>query len=355
LDVVALAAVPPYFLAISEALCCTPLDRALRIFPMSLETEAILDRRRLKRSTSFWRTAAIGTVALAAGAFAFSGDTRLGLSEPHQIARITIEGMITEDRAQLRMLKRIADNKNVDGVILVVNSPGGTTTGGEALFEALRKISEKKPIASQFGTVAASAGYIVGLGTDYIVSRGNTITGSVGVIMQWPEFTELLAKVGVKMNEVKSGPLKATPSPFQPLDDQTRALTQTMIMEGQRWFLDLVTTRRGVKTAEIPGLEQGRVFSGREAFQHKLVDELGGEAEVVRWLEEKRKVKKGLRIVDWKPRNDADWSLLGATSGAVSSGLAEAVRESIAAVLKEAGLSAISLDGLVSVWHPGKN
>ena len=216
---------------------------------MSLETEAVLDRRRLKRSTSLWRGAAIAAIALAVGAFAFSGGSGLSLSEEHQIARVTIEGMITEDREQLRMLKRIAEAKHVDGVILFVNSPGGTTTGGEALFEALRKISDAKPIVSQFGTVAASAGYIVGLGTDYIVARGNSITGSVGVIMQWPEVSELMAKVGIKMNEIKSGPLKATPSMFQPLDDPGRSLTEKMIKEGQQWFLGLVTTRRGVVTA----------------------------------------------------------------------------------------------------------
>ena len=322
---------------------------------MSLETEAALDRRRLKRATSFWRGGAILAVALAVGAFAFSGDSKLGLTDTHQIARVTIEGMITEDRAQLRMLKRLAEAKHVEGVILVVNSPGGTTTGGEALFEALRKISAAKPIVSQFGTVAASAAYIAGLGTDYIVARGNSITGSVGVIMQWPEVTELLAKIGVKMNEIKSGPLKATPSPFQPLDEPTRALTQQMILEGQQWFLGLVTSRRGVKTAVIPGLEQGRVFSGREALQHKLVDEIGGEAEAVRWLEDKRKVKKGLKIVDWKARQDLDWSLTGALSGAIGGGLSAALREAVSGALRDTGLAAIQLDGFVSVWHPAKN
>ena len=322
---------------------------------MSLETEAVLDRRRLKRSTALWRSAAIVALALAVGAFAFMGGSSLGLGDQHQIARVTIEGMITEDRAQLRMLKRIAEAKHVDGVILVVNSPGGTTTGGEALFEALRKISGVKPIVSQFGTVAASAAYIAGLGTDYIVARGNSITGSVGVIVQWPEVSELLAKLGVKMNEVKSGPLKATPSMYQPLDEPGRAVTEQMIREGQQWFLGLVTTRRSVNTAAIPGLEQGRVFSGREAMQYKLVDEIGGEAEVLRWLEDKRKLKKGLKIVDWKPRSDVDWSLTGAMGQAISGGLVTTAREIISATLQQAGLGAIQLDGFVSVWHPAKN
>ena len=322
---------------------------------MSLETEAVLDRRRLKRSTSLWRTAAIAAIALAGGAFAFSGDSGLGFTDQHQIARVTIEGMITEDRAQLRMLQRIAESKTVEGVILVVNSPGGTTTGGEALFEALRKISSAKPIVSQFGTVAASAAYIAGLGTDYIVARGNSITGSVGVIMQWPEVSELLAKIGVKMNEVKSGPLKASPSMFAPIDGPSQALVEQMIREGQQWFLGLVTTRRGVNTAAIPGLEQGRIFSGREALQYQLVDEIGGEAEALHWLQDKRRLKKGLRIVDWKPQREGNWSLTGAMSQAITGGLVGTLREAMAETLQKAGLAAIQLDGLVSVWQPVKN
>ena len=321
---------------------------------MSLEIESVLDRRRLKRSNSLWRGLAIlaGAVALGAVTIVSAGDWLFAPAK--QVARVTIEGMITEDRPQLRMLKRLAEAKHVAGVILVVNSPGGTTTGGEALYEALREVADKKPIVAQFGTVAASAAYIAGLGTDHIVARGNSITGSVGVIMQWPEVSELLGKLGVKMNEVKSGPLKATPSPFQPLDEAGRKVTEQMIAESQVWFLDLVRKRRGVNTAQIPGLEDGRVFSGREAVRYKLADQLGGEAEAVRWLEEERKVQKGLRIVDWRPRRDASWPL-GALAEAGTGGIVETAKQAARAVLEETGLSAIRLDGLVSVWHPGKN
>ena len=321
---------------------------------MPLEIESVLDRRRLKRSTTLWRGLAIAAGALALGTLTISGSSEWGLAPQKQVARVTIEGMITEDRAQLRMFKRLEEAKHVSGVILVVNSPGGTTTGGEALYEALRRLAEKKPIVAQFGTVAASAAYIAGLGTDHIVARGNTITGSVGVIMQWPEVSELLGKLGVKMNEIKSGPLKASPSPFQPIDEASRKVTEQMIMESQKWFLDLVRSRRGVATAEIPGLEEGRVFSGREAVKYKLADQLGGEPEAVRWLEEERKVEKGLRIVDWRPARSSDWPL-SPFSEAASGGIVEAVRGATKMVLEETGLSSIRLDGLVSVWHPGKN
>ena len=203
-------------------------------------------------------------------------------------------------------------------MILFINSPGGTTTGGEALFEAIRELAKVKPVVAQMGTVAASAAYIAGLATDHIVARGNTITGSVGVIFQWPEVSQLLDKLGVKMNEIKSGPLKANPSPFQPVDEAGKAVAEQMVAESKRWFVGLVASRRGIDTASVAGLEQGRVFSGREALANKLVDQIGGEPEAVKYLEEKRNIPKGLKVVDWKPKRESNWGLMGLSIAALA-------------------------------------
>ncbi len=322
---------------------------------MSLETETVLDRRRLRRHLSIWRALAILIGVVAIGYMASMRDGGPGFAHPRQIARVTIEGMITEDRAQLKLLRDLADAKYVEGVILFVNSPGGTTTGGEALFEGLRRLSEKKPVVAQFGTVAASAGYIVGLGTDHIVARGNTITGSVGVIMQWPEVSEMLAKLGVKVNEIKSGPLKAQPSPFHPADDASRKVAQDMIMDGQRWFLGLVQSRRNVDIASITGLEQGRVFSGREAQALKLVDEIGGETEAVRYLAEKRNVPKDLKIIDWKPKRKTDWPLATGEASLLAWLGGRLLGDLGTRIAQDPGLAASGLDGMLSVWQPAKN
>ena len=318
---------------------------------MTLETEAVLDRRSLRRRLSWWRALAVIAAVLALGVLAFSSADRMGLLEQRQIARVTIEGLITEDREVLRLFKKLAENKNVSAVILVVNSPGGTTAGGEALFEAIRELSKSKPVVAQFGTLATSAAYIAGLATDYIVARGNTITGSVGVIFQWAEFSGLLEKLGVRMNEVKSGPLKAVPSPFQPLDEAGRAATQEMVAESFKWFVGLVRNRRNVDTKGIPGLEQGRVFSGRDALAHKLIDQIGGEPEAVRYLEDKRSIPKDIKIVDFKPTRESDWSFIGLTGRIVGRltgipGLGEA-----ASVLTDDRLARMRLDGLLSIWH----
>lgn len=319
-----------------------------------LETETVLDRRRLRRSVSLWRAAGIAGLALAIGAFALGGDNLAKLSGQKQIARISIEGTISENRDQLKMLKDIAESDQVDGVLLYVNSPGGTTTGGEALFQGIRELAKKKPVVAQFGTLAASAGYIVGLASDHIVARGNTITGSVGVIIQWPEVAELLQKVGVKVNEVKSGPLKAAPSTFEPLTDENRKVVEDMVDDGFKWFISLVEDRRKIKIDDVPGLRAGRIFSGREALSAKLVDQIGGEDEAVAWLKDVKKVNKDAKVVDWKPESGGG-GLLGFRSAAARvAGVffgAEAGR--IAELLvSDRAISTSSLDGLLSVWHP---
>ena len=236
----------------------------------SLQADALVDRRRLRRRLTFWRVLAFGFAAVAVTAITLRATG--ALTGGRQIARIEISGIITDNKDQIAMLRRLAKARNVQGVVVHINSPGGTTTGGEALFEALRDVAEKKPTVSVFGTMATSAAYIAGLATDHIVARGNTVTGSVGVIFQWADVSQLLDKLGIKMNEVKSGTLKAVPSMFAPLDEQGRRLTEEMVAESQRWFVGLVSDRRKIDPASVPGLTQGRIFSGRQAVESKLVD-----------------------------------------------------------------------------------
>ena len=283
-----------------------------------------------------------------------SGDLSIGGTR--QIARVAIEGTITDDRDQIAMLKKIRDAKHVEALLVFVNSPGGTTTGGESLYLALRDVAEKKPVVAQFGTIAASAGYIVGLGTDHIVARGNTITGSVGVLAQWPEVSEMLGKLGVKFNEVKSGDLKAVPNPFEPTSEGARKVMQETIDDGFRWFLSLVQDRRGINPQDVDGLVQGRIYSGRQALSNKLIDEIGGEAEAVRWLETSRNVSKDLKVVDWKPTTDSAWgALTGGASRAAGAALAHALGGLVNLVARPGNVGRLGLDGLVSVWQPAEN
>ena len=269
----------------------------------------------MRRRLSLWRALAIAGLVIALFVLGSAGDQLSEALGGDQIARVAIEGTILENRDQLELFKRIGDADKVKGVLIYVNSPGGTTTGGEALFVALRELAKKKPVVAQFGTIAASAGYIVGLGADYIVSRANTITGSVGVLIQWPEVSQMLDKIGVKVNEIKSGPLKAVPSPFEPLSEEGKAVTKTMIDEGFRWFLSLVEKRRHIKTAHIPGLEQGRVFTGAggaEPEARRCNRRRGPGGRLAAQDAQGRQGRQGRRLEAASPRADLGfWSSVG--------------------------------------------
>jgi len=318
---------------------------------MAFETETVLDRRRLRRRLSVWRALAVIAGLVAFGLAVFASAEGVGLGGK-QIARVSVEGFISENRDQLKLLKQLAENKQVAAVILFINSPGGTTTGGEALFTAIRELAQSKPVVGQMGTVAASAAYIAGLATDYIVARGNTVTGSVGVIFQWPDVSQLLDKLGVKMNEIKSGSLKANPSPFQPVDEAGKAAAEQMVAESQRWFVGLVASRRGIDTASVAGLEQGRVYSGREAVANKLIDQIGGEPEAVQYLEEKRGIPKGLKVVDFRPRSESGWGIASLSLSALSRIIGGRAVEAIGRLVGgDEALGRLRLDGLVSVWQ----
>ena len=319
---------------------------------MSLQADVLADRRRLKRRLSFWRLATLIFALVLGGFFLFNIDD-LGVAagiRPH-IARVNVSGIIQDDREQQKMLDEIAENEQVRAVILRINSPGGTTTGGEALYEAIRRVSEKKPVVSVFGTVATSAAYLAAIAGDHIVARNNTITGSVGVIFQWAEVTELLKFLGIKVEEIKSGPLKANPSPFQPLDEEGRALAQEMVLESQTWFLDLVVKRRALQPDAVPGLRAGSVYSGRRALDLRLVDEIGGERAAVKWLEEKRNIPKDLKIFDWK-RPSYSFGASSAVASIIAKLTGVSAQTIERAITDGAGIGGGQLDGLVSLWHP---
>jgi protease-4 len=320
---------------------------------MALDAETVIDRRRLKRRLTAWRIAAVALGLLFVGALLLGDREAAGPAAliPH-IARITVSGIITDDRKMQELVDKVAKSSQVRAVIIDINSPGGTTTGGEALYDAVRRLAEKKPVVAVCGTLATSAAYIVALATDRIFVYGNTITGSVGVIFQWAEVTELLQTLGIKVEEVKSGPLKAVPSPFEPADERARQMTEEMVQDAKVWFVDLVGKRRDIRPDSVPGLTEGRIYSGRQAVELKLADEIGDEKAAVNWLVKELKVPAGLKIVDWKPKQESS-SLLGwlVQSFAGWAGLPAEKIASFAGQISDT----LKLDGLVSVWHPAAN
>ena len=315
-----------------------------------IEAETVIERRCLRRRLTAWRLAAV-VLAVFVIALIMAGDQRLtgtGSFLPH-IARVSVSGLITDDQKMLELLDKVGKSSQVRAVILDINSPGGTTTGGEAMYDAIRRLAEKKPVVAVCGTLATSAAYIVALATDRIFVYGNTITGSVGVIFQWADVSELMRTLGVKVEEVKSGPLKAVPNPFEPTDEKGRALAAEMVQEAKVWFVDLVGKRRNLEPGAVPGLTDGRVYSGRQALALKLVDEIGDERAAKRWLQKERDVTPGLSVVEWKPKSESG-GIWGWLFGSIASsfGIAADNFVSLFGQVSEG----LRLDGLVSLWHP---
>lgn len=307
---------------------------------MISEAELVADRRRLKRRLTFWRIAAVVLAMSAVAALLWTPD---GLSryEAH-IARVRIDGLITGDQATIDLLGAIAASKKVKAVIVRIDSPGGTTSGSEALYEAIRKIARDKPVVAVMDTVAASGGYIAAIAADRIVARGNTITGSIGVIFTFPEISRLLDTLGIKMEEIKSGELKAEPSPYKPVSDKARQAANVLVQDGFAWFTGLVAERRKLPVEQVRLLADGRVFTGRQALAAKLIDALGDEETATAWLESEKNIGKDTAIVDWNMPFSAD-----------PSGLGFAAADGVLRALGLGGASGRSkLDGLLVLWHP---
>lgn len=317
---------------------------------MATRADDLIDRRRLRRKLTFWRLAAIAIVGLGFVALAswFYGEGLGGAARDH-IAKVKIEGTITEDEELVRRLEKIRKSPCVKGVILAVDSPGGTTAGGEMIYDEVRKLAADKPVAAQVGTLAASAGYMIASAADHIVARKSSIVGSIGVLVQFPDVTGLMDKLGVKLEEVKSSPLKAEPSPFNPTTEEERAMVRKLILDSYDWFVGIVAERRSMTRPQVLALADGSIFTGRQALANRLVDAVGGQDEAVAWLAGKG-VDAGLEVVEWKNTERGGFLFPQAAARAISRALG--LPESSVELLRELGADRLFLDGLVSVWHP---
>jgi protease-4 len=318
---------------------------------MALRADDLIDRRRLRRKLTFWRVAAIGIAVL--GVIALSAwfyDDDFGGAAVDHIAKVKIEGTITEDEELIKRLETIRLSSKVKGVILSIDSPGGTTVGGESIYEEVRKLAAEKPVVAEVGTLAASAGYMIASAADHIVARKTSIVGSIGVLIQYPDVSGLMDKLGVKLEEVKSSPLKAAPSPFKPTNDDERAMVRKLILDSYDWFVGIVAERRKMTREQALALADGSIFTGRQGVANGLIDAVGGETEAVDWLATKG-VDAKLEVVEWKD-TERRGGFLFSKAVAQTIGSALGLPAYSGDVIHELGADRLFLDGLVSVWHP---
>ncbi len=314
---------------------------------MSLSADYLLDRRRLGRALTFWRAAAFVALAIAIVALGFRFVGIAGAGGPH-IAKFAISGVIVGDEDTLRRIRDIADS-NAVAAILTIDSPGGTTEGSELLYQEIRRLAAKKPVVATVGALGASGAYIAALAADRILVHDTTLIGSIGVLVQFPNFTGLMDKVGVKLESIKSSPLKAAPNGMEPTSEEARAATAALVADSYAWFKDLVKERRHMSDDELAKVDDGRVFTGRQSLPLKLADAIGGERDAVEWLQSAKGVAKDLKVRDWTPKPGfSGWRL---TSLAADLASAFGLRNVAQALLggQYAGLS--SIDGLLSIWQ----
>lgn len=314
-----------------------------------MDQNSVFDRHNLRRKLRFWRIATVLVVLLIIGSVILTQNEEI-ISGDH-IARVEINGIIQDDDELIARLDGIAEDEYAKALILTISSPGGTTFGGERIYKAIKRVSEKKPVVADIRTLAASAGYMIAAASDHIVAGETSIIGSIGVIFQYPQVSELLEKIGVSYEEIKSSPLKAEPSPFHPASDEAVAMINSMVIDSYDWFVDLVAENRDLTRAETLKIADGSIFTGRQSLENKLIDSLGGEAEIRAFLETKE-ISEELEIIERrKPRVPQAPFLMGSFEGIIQKilGFDSKIPPNW---LKDQKLF---LDGLLSVWQFGNS
>lgn len=322
---------------------------------MSLDADHIVDRRRMRRKLTFWRVFAVLLVAvmLVGGGLAL---TRLGPGGvgSNYVARIEISGLIRSDQDRVEALERLGRSTTAKAVIVHINSPGGTTAGAEQLHDALLRLKERKPVVVVVEGLAASGGYIAAMAADHIIAQSSSLVGSIGVLFQYPNVHELLKTVGVKVEEIKSSPLKAAPNGFEPTSPEARAAIEAIVMDSYDWFRNLVRERRRMDDALLARVADGRVFTGRQALELKLVDELGDEKTAQAWLAKEKNIDANLPVRDYPLKErltDLPFLRIAGIWMLEAVGL-----DSLARRLEQSGMlqavERLNLDGLLALWHP---
>jgi protease IV len=313
-----------------------------------MDTDAILERRRLRRRASFWRIAAFLILILAVIAVASVAtdlDGYSGVASRGHVANIKVDGFIATRPGAVDLIASATESDAVKAILLHIDSGGGAASGGEALYRAVRIASEKKPVVAVIDGLGASAAYMTAIAADRIIARESAITGSIGVIFQYAHFEELLAKIGAEYEEVKSAPLKGEPSVFRAPAPGAEQMVRSVVDDTYDWFVGLVAERRNMAATEARRLSDGSIYTGRQALRLKLIDAVGGDVEARAWLAAEKGIADDLPVREWK-KDSGFVSLLAVDSLAGIARLLGLDPESASIIPRR-----LVVDGLLSVWH----
>ena len=263
---------------------------------MSLDWQILEENKKKSFRKGLWRGIFI-SIILVAIFFLFSNFNNLSSNFPH-IARISINGIIYDNNKLVETINNLSKNENVKSVFVKINSPGGTVVGSESLYVAIDRLSHVKPVISLMGEVATSGGYIVALASNHILARQNTLTGSVGVIIEYQNFSELSNKIGISIDSIKSGKIKGGQNPLSPFDPLVKNNDQKLVDYSFDWFISLIKNNRNIDPNVIDLVSDGRTLTGGMAMDLGLIDGIGSEKEALEYLETNYPSIKGLKIID---------------------------------------------------------
>jgi protease IV len=254
------------------------------------------------------------------------GGDAIGRGFGDRIAILELNGTIGDDREFLRDLKAFRKDESIKGYVVSINSPGGVVAPSQSIYSELKRVHDEDsvPVYAAIGSVGASGGYYVAVAADTIFALPGSITGSIGVIMEFPDASGLMQKVGVQMQTVKSAEHKDIGSPFRPLAEGDRAILQALVLDVYNQFVTTVATERKLSVASVTALADGRILTGRQAKQSGLVDVLGNEPDAIRALGKRLDLGDDPKIV--RPVREKDGLLSTLLGRTTASAVARAVQ-----------------------------
>jgi protease-4 len=247
----------------------------------------------------FIRTLFLGVIALSLGSIAFKlfFSDKISAGSDNQIAIVEVTGMIADSRDIVRQLKEYRQDENIKGIILRIDSPGGAVGPSQEIYDEVLKVkSSNKKVFASLGSMAASGGYYIASPADMIIANPGTLTGSIGVIMAFSNVEELIKKIGLRPEVIKSGKFKDSGSPTRPMSKSERKLFQSVVDDVHEQFMEAVANGRNLPKKQVKTIADGRIFTGRQALKLKMVDHLGGLEESIDLLAKAVGIK-GLPVI----------------------------------------------------------
>lgn len=226
------------------------------------------------------------------------------ISHSGDIGILSLEGVIIKSDKFISQLKKYGKSNSIKGIIIKINSPGGSSATSQEIYEMIKWVKNKykKPIFVAMESVAASGGYYVAIAADSIFALPSTLTGSIGVIMDFPQWEKALNKIGVEMNVIKSGKLKDSGSPYRDFTENDKKYFQSLVDDVYEQFIQDVSESRNISLEKVRKLANGQVFTGRQAYNHKLIDKIGTTQNAIDLMAQKLKLGKNPKIV--KPKKE---------------------------------------------------